>query len=119
MSRKKYDKDQVKKFAADHTITECAEHYDVEIDSMYTWFSKHHINYRHTREKGNKHEYVRKITDREFDIAQMFGRLQPKTQGEGWFYLSIGVLAFAEIDGVGDFPTRKLFEYLVKKRMNE
>jgi hypothetical protein len=117
MSKKIHDENEIRAFASTHTISECADRYNMERNSMYTWMNQHHINYLHIQKRNNK--YVKKISDESFIIAQAFGKLYPTVPIDGWFFVALGVLAYAKIDNDDNYPTKELFstavEYMQEK----
>jgi hypothetical protein len=114
----KHDIDEMREYAKDHTIHECADKYCMEINSMYTYFNQHHIAYKRLI-KSKRKGYERIISDDSFNIAQSFGKLQCITERDGIYILALGVLAYARIDNDEDFPTKDLFISIIEQRFSE
>jgi len=107
MSNRKYDDKELKEYASTHTIAECADHYDLNVNSTYTLLNQRKIDYKRVISK--KRNKYKKISPESFWIAQRLGHLVPLTERDGWYMLAIGVMAYAKIDNCNEFPTRKLF----------
>jgi hypothetical protein len=108
MSTRKYDNTELKEYASTHTIQECADHYNLNVNSTYTLLNQRKIDYKRVLNK-KRNQYKKHISPESFWIAQRLGHLVPLTERDGWYMLAIGVLAYAKIDNCKDFPTKELF----------
>ena len=107
MSNRKYDDKELREYASSHTISECADHYDLNINSTYTLLNQRKIDYKRIISK--KRNKYKKISPESFLIAQRLGHLIPLTERDGWYMLAIGVMAYAKIDNCNNFSTKELF----------
>lgn len=105
------DLDALREYAKTHTAVECAEYLGVYTDSVYTILKRYGIPYK----KDKEYKARSKILVNGEYVAYLFGMLKPNGIKSAWRILSIGVLAYAAMDGVKDFDNKELFEDYIKE----
>ena len=105
------DLDALREYAKTHTAVECAEYLGIDNNSIYTILKNKGIEYKKNRAyKGRKRVSV----NGEY-LADLFGTMKANGTKSAWRILSIGVLAYAAMDGVKDFDNKELFEDYIKE----
>ena len=105
------DLDALREYAKTHTAVECAEYLGVEKSSVYTIMKREGISYKKNRAYRGK----TKIAVNGEYVADLFGTMKANGTKSAWRILSIGVLAYAAMDGVKVFDNKELFEDYIKE----